>query len=97
MSYQVVYQIVRGVYYFLYILEIAVFVYALMSWFVKPYNRFYVFLRNLVSPILAPFRPLSRKLMERGFMLDLSVLFAILALRLLQSLLPRLIFRLFGY
>ncbi len=97
MSYPVLIQTVRGIHYFLYILEIALFLYVIMSWIVRPYNRFYVFLRNLVSPLLAPFRPLSRKLIERGFMVDLSVLFALIALRLLDSLLPRLLFRLFGY
>ena len=96
MSWEIANQINMGIYYFLRILSIALWVYVIMSWFVRPYNRAYIFMRNFVSPLLAPFRPLARKLMEKGVMVDLSVIMAWLALRILQNLLPRLVYALFG-
>lgn len=96
MSWEIASRITLGIHYFLRILSIALWVYAIMSWFVRPYNRVYIFMRNFVSPLLAPFRPLARKLIEKGVMVDLSVIMAWLALRILQSLLPRLVYALFG-
>jgi len=92
----IAFQIVMAISLFLRILSIALWVYVIMSWFVRPYNRVYIFVRNLVAPLLAPFRPIARKLMESGVMVDLSVVMAWIALRILQSVLPRLVYALFG-
>lgn len=92
----IAFQIVMAISLFLRILSIALWVYVIMSWFVRPYNRVYIFVRNLVAPLLAPFRPVARKLMEAGVMVDLSVVMAWIVLRILQSVLPRLVYALFG-
>ena len=84
-----------GLYRFLSALQLLLVVYALMTWFVRPDNAVYRFLYRFLDPILTPFKRLSRYLIQRGLRIDLSVLFAIIALRILQSVLTRLMFGLF--
>lgn len=67
---------------------------AVLSWFVKPYNRLYVFLRSICEPVVAPFRALSAKLMPRGMMFDISSLLAYFALQIVISILQRLLYML---
>ncbi len=80
----VVFQIYTGVNYFLDIISVVLFVYCLMTWFVRPDSPLYAFMRRLVDPIVAPFRPLARRLMEKGLMLDISVLLAIFGVRIIR-------------
>ena len=77
-------QIYSGISIFLNIISVILFVYCLMTWFVRPDSQIYVFMRRLVDPIVAPFRPLALRLMEKGLMIDISVLLAILAVRILS-------------
>lgn len=93
---EIVYSIVLGINYFLNVVSWALLVYCIMSWIVRPTNQFYILLSRFVAPLLAPFRPIARKLIERGFMIDISVLLAFVAIRLLRSVLPSLIYRLMG-
>ena len=96
MQYEVAIRVYQGISWFIRALQLALMVYVVLSWIARPYSKVYIFVRNLVSPLLAPFRPLGRKLMEKGLMVDLSVLFAWLALTVVQRLLGTIIFRLFG-
>ena len=86
----VIYQIFMGIYRFLSALEILLIVYALMTWFVRPDNQLFQFLRRFLDPIVSPFRRLNERLMRRGLMLDLSIVMAVIAIRVLQRLLLRL-------
>ncbi|MBO4297389.1 MAG: YggT family protein [Clostridia bacterium] len=89
----VVYQIYTGINYFLDIVSGILFVYCLMTWFVRPDSQIYLFMRRLVDPIVTPFRPLARRLMERGLMLDISVLLAIIGVRVIRYLVQIVFFR----
>lgn len=89
----VVYQIYTGISYFLNIVSGILFVYCLMTWFVRPDSQIYIFMRRLVDPIVAPFRPLARRLMERGLMLDISVLLAIFGVRIIRYVVEIIFFR----
>ena len=83
----VLYQIFLGIYRFLDIVSGILFVYCLMTWFVRPDAPVYVFMRRLIDPIVSPFRGIAYKLMQKGVMVDVSVLLAMLAIRVLRGVL----------
>ncbi len=59
---------------------------ALMSWFVSPFNKLYVFLRRITEPFVGLFRPLSNRLTSRmGMPIDLAFLFAVIALQIIAA------------
>lgn len=71
------------------VVSIAVFAYAIMSWFAQGTNVYYWFAR-ILEPLLSPFRALSRKIMQRvGIPIDLSCWLAIIAIRILSSAITR--------
>ena len=82
MAFQVIYQIQTGINFFLNIVSVLLSIYCLMTWFVRPGSSMYAFMQKLIGPIVAPFRPLALRLMEHGLMLDISVLLAIIAVRI---------------
>lgn len=84
MQYTVLYQVFRGISICLTILQYVLLAYCVMSWVVRPTNSFYQLCQRICEPLLAPFRPLSRKLIERGFMIDISALLAFFILSLIQ-------------
>ena len=86
MSYAFLYQIVQGLSMFLRIVRYILLAYCLMSWFVRPTNRFYQICQRMCDPLLAPFRPISRKLIEKGFMIDISAILAFFALDIVERL-----------
>ena len=89
----VVYQILTGIDYFINIVSLLLFIYCLMTWFVRPNSQAYIFVHRLVEPFIAPFRPLALRLMEKGLMIDVSVFLAIIALRVVRSLLWNIAYR----
>ena len=95
MAWSVQYAIFSGLYRFLEALQLLLIVYALMTWFVRPDNAVYRFLYRFLNPILTPFKRLSRYLINRGLRIDLSVWFAVIALRIIQSLLTRFFYGVF--
>ena len=95
MAWSVQYAIFSGLYRFLEALQLLLIVYALMTWFVRPDNAVYRFLYRFLDPILTPFKRLSRYLINRGLRIDLSVWFAVIALRIIQSLLTRFFYGVF--
>lgn len=59
---------------------------AIMSWFVNPMNRLYIFLRRITEPFVGLFRPLAMKLTSRmGLPIDLAFLFAVIALQIVAA------------
>ena len=89
----VIFNILTGVSYFCNIISALLFIYCLMTWIVRPNSPAYTFVHRIVEPFLAPFRPLSMRLMQKGFMIDITPLLAILALRVIQSLLWNIAYR----
>lgn len=86
-------QIYTGINYFLDIISVILVVYCFMTWFVRPNSPAYVFIHRIVEPIVAPFRPLALRLMEKGLMLDVSVLLAIIGVRIIRYIVSFIFFR----
>ncbi len=93
MHYFILIKVYQGFDIFLRILQYVLLAYCVLSWFASPLNRVYVFLSRLSQPLVAPFRPISNRLIRSGLRFDTSVIFAFLAL----SISRRLLFWLFGW
>ncbi len=89
MTYEVLWNIYRGVNIFVRIVTYLILAHCILSWIARPDNGLYRFVTQLVEPILTPFRPLGRWFINKGFRVDLTPIFAILALRLILNLLGR--------
>lgn len=75
--------------YFFYLLEMLIFVRIILSWFPMGYNSSIGrFLYNMTEPILGPVRDMVDKSpLGGGYGLDFSPIFALILMRLVQSLL----------
>ena len=81
------YTLFQAVSIFLNVIDTAIFVYVIMSWF-SPRSRFYIWLVNFVTPFIKPFYHLSLKIMTRtGWRVDLSAWMAMIAISIIQRLL----------
>ena len=89
---EVIYQIYIGVHQFIRILSGALFIYALMTWFVRPDAKIYRIFSRFCDPLLTPFRPLGRKLIQMGLRVDLSVFMAVIALQIIDNIVMRILF-----
>ena len=96
MTSQILLSVYQGVNIFINIISVLIFAYCILSWITMPTNGLYRFIAQLVEPILTPFRPIGRWLINKGFRIDFTPWIAMFALRLLQNLLFRL-FRLLIY
>ena len=84
------YRVFQAVSYFLYVVEMAILIYAVLSWF-RPSFRFFYWLTNFVSPFIRPFRRLSEWIMLRiRIPLDFSCWFAIIGIQIINWLWGRL-------
>ena len=74
---------------FFYFLEILIFVRIILSWVVRGYNSALGrFLYNMTEPILGPVREmLNKSPLGGGYGLDFSPIFALILMRLVQTLL----------
>ncbi|MBQ3032639.1 MAG: YggT family protein [Anaerotignum sp.] len=81
--------LVQAIGLFFYFLEILIFVRILLSWFVRGYNSAIGrFLYNMTEPILGPVREMVNKSpLGGGYGLDFSPIFALILMRLVQTLL----------
>ena len=91
MHHIVMLQLISGIDTFLNILSVLLIVYALMTWFVRPDNPIYVVVARIADVIISPFRPISQRLFSRGFPMDLSVVFALICIRIVRVLLFRIL------
>lgn len=84
------YQVYRAGSIFLRVLDGAIFVYVILSWF-RPSFRAYYWLTRFIEPFVSPFRKLSVKIMTRTKVpLDFSCWFAMIAIAILERLWARL-------
>ena len=90
-----IYQIYVGIHQFIRILSGALFIYALMTWFVRPDAKIYRLFSRFCDPLLTPFRPLGRKLIQMGLRVDLSVFLALIALQVIDNIALRILYFLF--
>ena len=81
--------LVQAIGLFFYFLEILIFVRILLSWFVRGYHSAIGrFLYNMTEPILGPVREMVNKSpLGGGYGLDFSPVFALILMRLVQTLL----------
>ena len=86
----VYYQLLSGVDTFLNLLSLALVVYALMTWFMRPDNKLYQFFARIADFVISPFRPVSAWLIKQGLRIDVSVILALICIRILRNLLFRL-------
>ncbi|MCT4592898.1 MAG: YggT family protein [Anaeromicrobium sp.] len=81
------YMLKVSVNYFFRVIEYLVIARILLSWISNnPYGGVYGFLHQVTEPILAPFRELSYRIGLGGGMIDLSPIFVILFLQLVNGL-----------
>lgn len=89
MPFEIVYRLYLGIHQFLRLLSYALFIYALMSWFVRPDAKIYRIFSRFCEPLLAPFRPIGRKLIQYGLRVDLSVWLAAIGLQIIDNIIYR--------
>lgn len=81
------YRIFNAVSVLLSVLSWAIFAYCILTW-IAPRSPLCSWLERFIEPFCAPFRTLSRTLMMRwGAPLDFTCWFALIAIRILNSLL----------
>ena len=79
------YRVFQAGSYFLNIVDTAILVYVVLSWF-RPSFRFFYWLSNFVAPFIRPFRRLSEWIMVRTRIpLDFSCWFAIIGLQIINA------------
>ena len=84
------FQTVVGISRFLNVVSAILVIYALMTWFVRPDSPIYVFFARIADVLISPFRPIASWVIEKlGLRIDISVLLALLAIEIIQSLLMR--------
>ena len=78
------YRVFQAGSYFLQIVDTAILVYVVLSWF-RPSFRFFYWLSNFVAPFIRPFRRLSEWIMVRTRIpLDFSCWFAVIGLQIIN-------------
>lgn len=74
-----------GIFYFLTVIETAILVRAIMSWFVDPYSRVMQLLYMVTEPFVAPIRALLMKFMGDQPMVDFSPMLAMLLVTVVKQ------------
>ena len=90
---QVLYVAANSAYYLLWVIQIMLFLRAILSWFMQEEESGFMFvLVGLTEPILMPFRALlQRSETMRSIPIDFSLTFAMVAVILLQTMLEMLV------
>jgi len=78
------FQFQRGIAIFLQAVSVAIVVYTLLRWIVKPGSPILQMFGRLLEPIIGLVRPIAKRLMANGFMFDLSPLLALLLIQVIQ-------------
>ena len=80
------YTVFRAVGMFLSIIEWAIIIYCVLSWFQPRFKAFYM-LRQFIMPFVSPFQKLSMRVMRYfNAPVDFTCLFAIIAFQIIQRL-----------
>lgn len=88
--------ILKTLYYFLYALQMIVFISVMLSWFpIDRNNKLIEFINSITEPVLSPIRVLIKKSIfggrGGGMIVDFSPLIAILIISMLQRLVQSMI------
>lgn len=95
MRYNIGYQMLIGINYFFRIIDFALLLYCVLSFFGRG-TRLYALLDRMIAPLRRPFMPLTMWAAQRGFPFDLSVIFIFIALNLVQNLLTQVMYMFMG-
>ena len=90
---QILYIAANSAYYLLWVIQIMLFLRAILSWFMQEEESGFMFvLIGLTEPVLIPFRALlQRSEKMRSIPIDFSLTFAMIVLILLQTMLEMLV------
>ncbi|MBQ4156927.1 MAG: YggT family protein [Clostridia bacterium] len=75
----------KGIFYFLSVIETAILIRAILSWFVDPYSRIMQILIQVTEPFVAPIRALLSRFMGDMPMVDFSPMLAMLLISTLKQ------------
>ena len=75
----------KGIFYFLSVIEAAILIRAILSWFVDPYSRIMQILIQVTEPFVAPVRALLSRFMGDMPMIDFSPMLAMLLISTLKQ------------
>jgi len=76
----------QGIYYFLEIMDLMIFVRIILSWFVDPFSRIMQTMVIITEPFVAPVRNIMARIMRSPMRLDFSPIIASLLIAFLQRL-----------
>lgn len=89
------YAIFKAATLFLRVIEIAILVYCVMSWFVRSSNPVFRWLHGFISPFVMPFRRISMWIIQKSRIpFDLSFWLAIIAIDIVKNVLWRIYYSL---
>jgi len=71
-----------------------VLIYVAATWIFKPNSQILNILSRVAEPIIQPFRPIAAKLTQKGVMLDLSPVLAVIGLSIIWRVLMTVLYRL---
>ena len=77
---------IKGIYYFLEIMDLMIFVRIILSWFVDPFSRIMQTMVIITEPFVAPVRNIMARIMRSPMRLDFSPIIASLLIAFLQRL-----------
>lgn len=74
-----------GIFYFLSVIETAIFLSVILSWFIDPYSRILQLLYAVTEPFVAPIRALLSRFMGDMPMIDFSPMIAMLIISVIKQ------------
>ena len=75
----------KGIFYFLSVIEKAILIRAILSWFVDPYSRIMQILYAVTEPFVAPVRALIMRFFGEMPMIDFSPLISMVLISFLKQ------------
>ncbi len=75
----------KGIFYFLTVIETAILIRVIMSWFVDPFSRIMQILLQVTEPFIAPIRAILSRFTGDMPMIDLSPMLAFMLISVLKE------------
>ncbi|MBQ3078781.1 MAG: YggT family protein [Clostridia bacterium] len=83
----------EGIYYFLMLLDYAILIRVILSWFMDPFSKVMQVFILITEPVIAPIRNLMSRIMGNSMMrLDFSPFIAMFLLTLIRNVVMRMFF-----
>ncbi len=75
----------KGIFYFLSVIETAILIRVIMSWFVDPFSRIMQIFLQVTEPFIAPIRAILARFVGETPMFDLSPMLAFMVISVLKE------------